>query len=75
VPSLSGNRCRCGACGEVFNSTSAFDHHRTGTYRPLARRCLTIAEMAARGMLRNAQNFWIEKARPTSTVPAGVRSQ
>ena len=56
---LSGDRCRCPTCGEYFNSTRAFDRHRTGTYQPLERRCLTTAEMEVRGMSRNVRGFWI----------------
>jgi len=63
-PKLRGDRCQCTVCGELFNSTHAFDKHRTGTYSPLARRCLTVAEMTARGMSRNAAAFWIVSAMP-----------
>ncbi len=56
---FSGDRCRCPMCGEYFNSTRAFDRHRTGTYQPLERRCLTTAEMEVRGMSRNVRGFWI----------------
>jgi hypothetical protein len=31
-PKLTGDRCKCGACGLYFNSTFAFDAHRTGTF-------------------------------------------
>ena len=61
---LTGDRCRCAGppyngCGEYFNSTYSFDLHRTGD--PDSRRCLTVAEMEARGMSRNAAGFWITK--------------
>lgn len=29
---LTGNRCKCTACGEYFNSVAAFEKHRTGAY-------------------------------------------
>ena len=60
---LSGDRCQCSTCGEYFNSTHAFDRHRTGAYEPLERRCLTATEMEARGMSRNVQGFWITEKR------------
>ena len=51
---LRGDRCRCRACGEYVNSTSAFDRHRVGAYDLTApkhgRRCLTPDEMRARRM-------------------------
>lgn len=54
---LNGARCRCPACGEHFNSVSTFDRHRVGAYT--ARRCLTVAEMTARGWNLNAGGFWM----------------
>lgn len=56
-PKLSGDRCRCGACGEAFNSTYAFDKHRQGPYTD--RRCLTPLAMADKGFEKNAAGFWI----------------
>lgn len=77
APKLTGNRCRCAACGDLFNSTSAFDRHRAGTFAPLgtwphARRCLTAEELQAKGWSRNGAGFWIERARqaPTARVEA-----
>jgi hypothetical protein len=62
-PKLTGSRCRCSACNEHFNSTGAFDAHRTG--KPgVDRRCRSVTEMAERGMVRNAAGFWITGARP-----------
>jgi hypothetical protein len=55
---LRGNQCLCRACGQYFKSVFAFEKHRTGTFRPMARRCRTEFEMRAVGMaLRGA--FWI----------------
>ena len=64
---LRGDRCQCsrgtGGCGEYFNSTYAFDQHRTG--RPgIDRRCLTVAEMEARGFVKNAAAFWKTRVSP-----------
>jgi hypothetical protein len=62
APVLRGNRCQCTGCGDLFNSTSTFDRHRTGRYDVIgARRCLTSEELTARGWSRNAAGFWIER--------------
>jgi len=57
---MSNGSCRCDACGLRFRSLSAFDMHRTGEYAGTARtkhtrRCLSVAEMVAKGM-RQAGN-------------------
>lgn len=51
-------RAECRACTLFFNSTRSFDRHRTGTYRPNTRRCLTIDEMMAKGFTKNAKGWW-----------------
>lgn len=51
--------CLCGECGEYFNSVSAFDKHRTGNYSDGTRRCLTQAELTAKGWAHNARGLWI----------------
>lgn len=61
IPRLTGRRCACSGCGEIFNSTSVFDRHRIGT-AGVNRRCLTVEEMTARGFSRNARGFWRERA-------------
>lgn len=53
---LTGHRCRCHACGEHFRRTSIFDRHRSGQYTQ--RRCLTSAEMTAKGMTQDANGVW-----------------
>lgn len=60
---LSGDRNQCAGCGEYFNSTFAFDKHRTGEFGK-DRRCLTAEEMRAKGMDKNAAGFWISSAMP-----------
>lgn len=65
---LTGDRCRCSACGEHFNSSSTFARHRVGKYQPHTRRCLTVAEMGAKGWLYNAAGFWITSKRPSDAV-------
>lgn len=56
---LSGDRCRCTACGRPFTSTSSFEKHRiTVTPTPrYARRCMTDEELAAAGMVPNDKGF------------------
>jgi hypothetical protein len=62
---LTGSRCRCTACGGLFNSVSVFDRHRVGNLenRGANRRCLTIPQMQAKGWRVNARGFWIERLR------------
>ena len=62
---LTGSRCRCTTCSEVFNSVSVFDRHRVGSWqgRGALRGCLTIDEMVIRGWSVNARGFWIERQR------------
>ena len=62
---LTGSRCQCAACGEVFNSVSVFDLHRVGSWHAYrsTRRCLTVIEMMARGWTKNTRRFWIQRKR------------
>jgi hypothetical protein len=62
---LTGSRCRCPACSDLFNSVSVFDRHRVGpwTDRGIHRRCLTRAEMTERGWSVSPAGFWIERRR------------
>jgi hypothetical protein len=60
---LTGDRNQCCGCGEYFNSTFAFDKHRTGDFGK-DRRCLKADEMEAKGMSKNARGFWISSAMP-----------
>ncbi|MDR5790295.1 hypothetical protein P9281_27495 [Caballeronia sp. LP003] len=53
---LSGDHNQCCQCGLLFNSTAAFDKHRTGAYG-VERLCLTRSEMELRGMAKNQQGF------------------
>jgi hypothetical protein len=58
---LTGSRCRCGACGEFFNSVSVFDAHRAGSWadRGAHRHCLTAEQLIARGYRLSPLGFWI----------------
>ena len=60
VVGLVGDRNECPSCDELFNSTFAFDKHRTGEFG-LNRRCLTAEEMLAKGMAKNCAGFWVTK--------------
>jgi len=60
---LSGDRNQCQGCKAYFNSSAAFDKHRTGEHGK-DRRCRTADEMEAKGMSRNAAGFWIGSAMP-----------
>jgi len=68
VPRLTGNRCLCRGCGQLFNSAKPFDRHRIGG--PLGRRCLTPVEMHGRGMSLNQQGFWRTEPRPKARLGA-----
>ncbi|BAO89037.1 hypothetical protein [Caballeronia cordobensis] len=80
--SLSGDRNQCAECGELFNSVTAFDKHRTGTIGVCegvdARRCMSLSEMRMLGMVKNPAGFWIkasmseearESLRESVTIP------
>jgi hypothetical protein len=65
---LTGNRCQCPTCAEYFNGVQPFDKHRVGDFGK-DRRCLTVAEMKARGWTRNAAGFWRERAKEPTLRP------
>ena len=54
---LSGRRYQCPTCGEYFNSSAAFDKHRTGDWE--ARACLTPSQMENASMALNTAGFWV----------------
>jgi len=64
-PKLTGRRCECTACGDLFNSESAFDRHRIGEFTYLdgasSRRCLTETELLDAGWSRNGAGAWITR--------------
>ena len=64
---LSGDRNQCQGCKEYFNSTFAFDKHRTGEHG-VSRRCLTPVEMTAKGMAVNAWGFWVSSLRDAASM-------
>jgi hypothetical protein len=74
---LRGDHCQCPTCGEYFNSTAAFDKHRTGPYSDrnvawAARRCLSRDEMRGKGMQLSATGWWCKCGwqGPVLPVPA-----
>jgi hypothetical protein len=64
---LHGDRNQCQGCKAYFNSSFAFDKHRTGEHGK-DRRCLTADEMAGKGMSKNAAGFWISSAMPSDVL-------
>jgi len=63
VKPLRGDRNQCQGCKEYFNSTGAFEKHRTGQYG-VDRRCRTPEEMIGRGFSLNAAGYWIASKMP-----------
>jgi len=55
---LRGDRNQCCACDEYFNSSSAFDQHRTGLFNG-NRRCLTVVEMQVMNFGKTKDDFWL----------------
>lgn len=55
---LRGDKCQCGRCRAYFNSTKAFDKHRTGEHG-VNRRCLSAGEMERKGMVVNVKGYWV----------------
>lgn len=60
---LRGDINQCPGCGEIFNSTHAFEMHRVGPHEGNRRRCLTIDEMQARGMVKVGLGRWASRRR------------
>jgi hypothetical protein len=51
-------RNECASCGEVFSSVSWFDLHRIGDHAKKTRRCLSINEIKALGMIKDGKGCW-----------------
>lgn len=61
---LTGGRCQCPTCGELFGSVRSFDRHRVGAFAKPGewrgnRRCLSPAEMIAKGWRKTERSFWL----------------
>ena len=71
---LHGDRNQCCGCGEYFNSTFAFDKHRTGEHGK-DRRCLSPEQMKEIGMAVNSAGFWISAAMITKSLMLKIRAR
>ncbi len=49
---------KCSSCSRDFTSVSAFDKHRTGSFKDGSRRCMTEQEMTRAGLERKARGKW-----------------
>jgi hypothetical protein len=67
--------CECFACGQGFGGMTLFDGHRTGDQG--ARRCLTAAEMRARGWTQDPRGLWRDLSRGSApaTMPFPARRE
>lgn len=65
---LRGDRNQCTGCSLYFNSTHAFDKHRTGRHG-IDRRCMTEPEMTAIGMVVREDGFWRGSEMPARVIP------
>ena len=70
---LNGDRNQCQSCKEFFNSTRAFDKHRTGQHG-VDRRCMTKDEMLAKEMFLGEDEFWRGAKMPIADVAWTPRS-
>ncbi|WP_143277350.1 hypothetical protein [Bordetella genomosp. 9] len=68
---LTGDRNQCQGCKEYFNSSFAFDKHRTGEFGK-DRRCMTVNEMQTKGMCKNAAGFWVSASMPEKVLTEKV---
>lgn len=59
----------CRTCRRTFAGIVAFDTHRTGSFTPLARRCMTVAEMRAAGMTQNEKGWWVSPSIYSTIAP------
>ena len=58
---ITGVRCKCRTCGEVFRSAAGFDKHRVGAHGTADRRCMTEVEMTLAGMARGKDGLWVTR--------------
>ena len=63
---LTGNRCLCRGCGEVFSTVGNFDRHRSGPWE--SRVCL---EPTAVGLFRSPVGVWKAPPTPSRQYPSG----
>ena len=55
------NYCKCPTCDAYFTGEYPFRLHRVGVLAD--RRCLSVSEMADKGMSLNAKGYWISRKR------------
>ena len=60
---MAGAISQCGKCHLTFTSVEAFDFHRGDSYEQHTRRCLTVAQMRAKGMALDEHGRWKLPAR------------
>lgn len=73
-PKLTGTRCQCTLCGELFASPRAFDRHRVGPYGMGLRRCLAPEELRANEWAQTVTGFWLTPdRRRAGDGPQGAR--
>lgn len=72
---LTGDRNQCQGCKEFFNSTFAFDKHRSGDHAGGQRYCLAPEAMLAKGMDKNAAGFWISSAMPEAAIGESAKDR
>lgn len=70
---LNGQRNQCPTCNLYFNSNGAFDKHRIGSFAKGERRCMTVDEMLADGMVLPEDGFWVGSLMPQTSNPWGSR--
>lgn len=62
-PVVRGDRNQCAGCQKLFNSSAAFDKHRTGDFGK-DRRCMSTEQMEAKGMAVNGAGYWVTALNP-----------
>jgi hypothetical protein len=55
---LRGDRNCCPSCSQYFNSITAFDQHRIGSFKA-GRRCLSISDMESQNFGKTKDGFWL----------------
>lgn len=77
-PPLSGSRCECAGCGQLFTSVREFDRHRIGKHAKPgeytgSRRCLSLAELLARDWQMDGRGYLRQGRR--ERAPAGLEAR
>ena len=65
----------CRTCGETFGGMEGFERHRIGEFNNqpphYGRRCLSPAEMEAKGWVKTAKGLWTNSKLARARVPGG----